>query len=289
MKRIFTILSIYLFISLQANAQLVINEIDYDQPGVDDAEFIELYNAGSAGINLGDYMVKLFNGNVTSNVFYDSIQLPATTLNAGDYFVIGMAGVINTDLLFTASVQNGSPDAVVIYQNSTGSNIDIVSYEGDCIAPYLEGSGVPLAQSDTLQSDSVAGAYLSIARFPDGTDSNNNSADFNRVCSTPGYANVNTSSGCAPTTGIKQIENKISFSAYPNPSKGIVYVNLSKLNLKDVTILVTDILGKEIMQSSLGDFNGVYGIDLNKYHNGFYFVKVISSEGEAAKRIILSK
>lgn len=289
MKRIFTILSISLFLSLQVNAQLVINEIDYDQPGVDDAEFIELYNAGSAGVNLGDYMVKLFNGNVTSNVFYDSIQLPAQTLNAGDYFVIGMTGVHNVDLVYGGSVQNGSPDAVILYQNSTGSNVDIVSYEGDCIAPYLEGSGVPLAQSDTLQSDSIAGAYLSIARFPDGTDTNNNSADFNRVCATPGTANVNTNTGCAATTGIFKVENKISFSVYPNPSKGMIHVNLSKANLKEVTILVTDILGKEIVQTSLGNFNGVYSVDLSKFHNGFYFVKVISSEGEAAKRIILSK
>ena len=39
-------------------AVLVINEIDYDQPGVDVAEFVELANIGSDPVNLDGYTVE---------------------------------------------------------------------------------------------------------------------------------------------------------------------------------------------------------------------------------------
>src|SRR4029079_11644454 len=35
-----------------ASAQVVINEIDYDQPGTDTAEFVELKNVGTISVNL---------------------------------------------------------------------------------------------------------------------------------------------------------------------------------------------------------------------------------------------
>jgi hypothetical protein len=288
MKKIFTLLTI-LLAAVQTNAQLVINEVDYDQPGADAAEFLELYNAGSSAVNLADYQVVLFNGNATSNLPYDTLNLPPQSLAAGDYFVIGMMGVSNVDLVNSGTIQNGSPDAIAIQEVATSALVDVVSYEGDCIAPWVEGTGVPLAQSDTLQSDSIAGKYLSIARFPDGADSNNNSADFNRVCATPGYANVNTNTGCASTTGIRKVESKFSFEVYPNPSKGIINVDLRNSNLKEVTVVVTDILGKELRRVDLGDFSSVYQFDIAQYHNGFYFVKVISAKGESAQRVMLVK
>jgi hypothetical protein len=57
MKKIFTLLLIMAAFTLQSRAQsnLVINEIDYDQPAVDSAEFIEMYNASGTPVNLGDY------------------------------------------------------------------------------------------------------------------------------------------------------------------------------------------------------------------------------------------
>jgi len=144
MKKIFTLVLIMAAITLQSRAQtnLVINEIDYDQPAVDSAEFIELYNASSAAINLGDYTVVLFNGNATSNVIYDSFPLPAQLLSAGDYFVICGAGgkVPNCDMTLSAYsniIQNGFPDAVALRENQTSNIVDVVSYEGSCIAPYV--------------------------------------------------------------------------------------------------------------------------------------------------------
>ncbi len=55
------------------NAAVVINEIDYDQPGTDTAEFIELFNSGASAVSLDNYSVDLINGSNSSS--YRSIDL----------------------------------------------------------------------------------------------------------------------------------------------------------------------------------------------------------------------
>ena len=45
-----------------AVGQLVINEVDYDQPSTDTAEFIELQNVGADAVELSDFTLELING-----------------------------------------------------------------------------------------------------------------------------------------------------------------------------------------------------------------------------------
>jgi hypothetical protein len=56
---------------------LVVNEIDYDQPGTDAAEFLELKNVSSSSIDLTGYSVELVNGNAGGAVVYQTINLPS--------------------------------------------------------------------------------------------------------------------------------------------------------------------------------------------------------------------
>jgi len=65
---------------------LVINEIDYDQPGTDNNEFIELKNTGDSAIDLSNFTIELYNESLTS--VYRTITLPSALLAAGDYYVI---------------------------------------------------------------------------------------------------------------------------------------------------------------------------------------------------------
>jgi predicted extracellular nuclease len=164
------------------SATLVINEIDYDQPGTDTAEFLELKNVSGGAIDLGDYSVELVNGTGGGASVYATIDLPDASLAAGDYFVIcaNAATVANCDLDSspdTNFIQNGAPDAVGLRSN--GALVDAVSYEGNSASPYTEGSGVGI-------EDSGAG---SIARCPDGSDSDANNVDFASTPGTPGAAN----------------------------------------------------------------------------------------------------
>ena len=73
-------------ITYSSHAALVINEIDYDQPGIDTAEFIELYNSGASSISLDNFSVELING--TNSSSYRTIDLNGFNISASGYFVM---------------------------------------------------------------------------------------------------------------------------------------------------------------------------------------------------------
>jgi hypothetical protein len=152
-------------------AQLVVNEVDYDQTGTDAAEYIEIKNVSAATVDLDPYSVELVNGAGGGAIVYLTIALPAFSLAPGAYYVIcGNAANVpmcNLDVTpDTNLIQNGDPDAVAI--RLAAAVIDTVSYGGVTGAPYTEGGvGAP--------TDPVVG---SISRIPDGIDTNNNAVDF---------------------------------------------------------------------------------------------------------------
>jgi len=155
-----------------ADPVLVINEIDYDQPSTDTAEFVEIKNVGTVSANLNEFTLELVNGTGGGAAVYDTIALPAVSLASGDYFVVcaNAATVANCDLddsPDTNFIQNGAPDAVALRFN--GTLIDTVSYEGDTGVPYTEGSGAGLED---------AGVDGSISRCDDGVDTDQNNVDF---------------------------------------------------------------------------------------------------------------
>jgi hypothetical protein len=289
MRKIFTIVLILLAACIKSNAQgLVINEVDYDQPGTDSAEFIELYNSSGTPIDLNIYAIILYNGNATGSV-YDSFPLPNQTLNAGDYFVIsaGTGTVPNTDMVHTPvsnMIQNGSPDAIAIQSLLSGNIVDAVSYEGNVSPPYIEGNGVPLAQSDTGNTP-----YVGMGRFPDGADTQDDSTDFHRACITPGAANVNVSTGCQNPLFVKNITVKNTILAYPNPSRGLVNVEVNGIVLKGALIMISDILGNELKRVPFKNSDPIQQVNISEFQDGVYFVKVKSDAGEYSQRVILRK
>lgn len=170
---------------------LVINEIDYDQPSTDAAEFIEIYNASPVGApaNLDAYALQFINGSGGGAVPYQTFDLPDVDLAAGDYFVVSAnaATVPNTDLDVspdTNLIQNGAPDAVALIWRDAVSTVivDTVSYEGS-VPGYTEDSG------DGLTDTPDDGVTNSISRLEDGWDTDQNNQDFAWYPSTPGEAN----------------------------------------------------------------------------------------------------
>ena len=203
---------------------LVINEVDYDQPGTDNAEFIELRNNEGTSVNLDGFTLELVNGDGGGAVIYQTISLPAVTLPAGEYFVVcgDAANVPNCDLDVSPNtnlIQNGAPDAVGLRFN--GTLVDAVSYEGDTGAPYTEGSGVGLVDT--------AIAAESIARCPDGVDTQQNNVDFQLLAITPGAVNCAMDlsvqkDGPAITTPGSSIQYTLQFANVGNALAGNVVV-----------------------------------------------------------------
>jgi len=199
---------------------LVINEIDYDQPSTDTAEFLELKNVGSTPINLSGYTVELVNGSGGGAAVYKTISLPNVNLAANGYFVIcaNSANTPNCNLdeaPDTDLIQNGAPDAVGL--RLSGTLVDAASYEGNSGAPYTEGSG---AGTDTA----AAGTAQSLSRCPDGSDSDQNIVDLILRDSTPGAANNCPGVDTPPTV---TTTNPTAGAANVSPSANIV-VNFSE-------------------------------------------------------------
>lgn len=170
-------------------AAIMINEIDYDQPGSDTAEFIEIFNSGTSAALLDNITIDLINGNNLAT--YRTIDLSGYSIEAGGYFVVcgNAALVANCNYSFTNTsswFQNGAPDAIALLEN--GNIIDSLSYEG-MLAPYTEGDPLDLADSNV--------DIFSLSRLPDGFDSNNNQLDFQQGCLTPGSANIAGTGDCS--------------------------------------------------------------------------------------------
>lgn len=190
------------FAASSASAQLVINEVEYDTPGTDTAEFIELYNRGSGAVNLADYAIVLVNG--ATNSAYRTITPGAFTVPPGGYFVI--CG--NTNQVVpcnyqvspaTDFIQNGSPDGVALIHIPTSTLADAISYEGPITqAATLYGTFNLVEGTRTLAMDD-GGGLRTIGRVPDGVDTDEAWSDWQVCEATPGGPN---NGQCLPPHGV---------------------------------------------------------------------------------------
>jgi predicted extracellular nuclease len=183
-----------------ASTSLVINEIDYDQVGTDTTEYLEIKNVSNLAINLDLYTVSFINAAIAGGTSYRIVDLPNVNLAAGDYYVICGGTVVNCDFDDTLNadyIQNGSPDAIALFLGTT--LVDTVSYEGNTIAPYTEGTGTSLADSNTIEN-------ISLSRCFDGKDTDANNVDFLLRASTPGTANDCPSSDDPAAIKINEVD-----------------------------------------------------------------------------------
>jgi hypothetical protein len=161
----------------------VINEVVYDDAGTDDEEFIEIY--GVPGTDISGYTI---DGHTASDgSVYATWTIPAaTTIPADGFYVIGMAGVPNVDQVTATTIQNGTPDAIVL-KDAGSVIIDALGYEmtntpGSLPASSYEGTG--------YHGGPNWGCELSLGRKIDGKDTDDNQDDFAVLIKTPGAPNV---------------------------------------------------------------------------------------------------
>ena len=98
-------------------AQLVINELDCDTPGVDTQEFIEL-KSEVPNFPLDGYVVVMFNGSASGgNTSYVALDLDSYETDINGLLLIGSLGVspVPQYLISESVIQNGA-DAIAIYQ-----------------------------------------------------------------------------------------------------------------------------------------------------------------------------
>ncbi len=199
---------------LSVQAQVVINEVDYDQLGTDAAEYIEILNVGTSAFPLQYLQVVMVNGNAGGAVVYRTLESASwPALGPGEYFVIcASAAVPECDAVVSPAtnlIQNGSPDAIALVTTQpVPMVIDALSYGGS-VPGYTEGTGTPVEDSNLVGG-------ISIGRYPDGADSGDNAADFALMCSTPGAVNLVDPDACDLSTGLpERVAASAAFTAVP--------------------------------------------------------------------------
>jgi hypothetical protein len=160
-------------VALSARAQtskVVINEIYYDSPGEDRGSFLEL--KGAPGSSLNGFLIQTQNakGNQTS-----SIKLEGSIPRSG-YFLISQDNTVaGANQINEAANLVNKGGAVQLLSGS--SIVDAVAYGNAGKA-----KGEAQAAKDTPSGSSLA-------RIPDGTDTDNNAKDFRISKPSPGLLN----------------------------------------------------------------------------------------------------
>ena len=75
-----------------------------------------------------------------------------------------------------------------------------------------------------------------------------------------------------------------SFSIYPNPTNGILYVKYDEY-VKNTVLKVVTINGKEILKQKID--KNISSIDLSKQPKGVYFIKIVSADSERVSKFII--
>lgn len=183
----------------QASGQIVINELvvnqrNYSMNTPDTREFVELYNAGAEPINLNGWSLRVWDLAGGSQGVVD--HLPDVTLNPGDYFVLGHAGVPNLDVTLPAGDLWPDGAAQVLELRNGSATVDAVAFE------TWRSGGVTNATQD--QKNQIGNGYRgqlfsfdnaapnvvhSWGRYLDGVDTNRNGFDFGHLPITPGASN----------------------------------------------------------------------------------------------------
>ncbi len=162
-------------VNVGQGCHVVINEVTMGSLTNSKNEFIELYNPCTVEFGLqGQTLVYRTALGSTDTVL---VNLTGTSIGAGQYLVYANSGFTGTKQGAFTTDLDGLGGAIALRSSST-TVVDSVGY-GVAINQYVEGVGAVLG---------ILGQ--SIARKPNGTDTNNNLTDFAVLTTpTPGAAN----------------------------------------------------------------------------------------------------
>jgi hypothetical protein len=237
-----------------------INEVYYDNDGNDDTalEYVELYFGGD--IDLTGYALVHHNG-YNGDVLW-ALDLSSITIPSDGLFVFGGASVPNVDWTWTdaqndgafsgsAGIQNGA-DSLVLYADwgtATETAVDAVEWQTGANHSFAETTPAPDVEFGSWNT--------SIGRYPDGMDTDDNSADFFvQWWGTPGEINTPTQPmGYVRLTGSTQGDDTYPITI-PNVGTSTNVLTISGGLYSWLPTNISDIqVGVRIKHTYRGDLN----------------------------------
>ena len=112
-------------------------------------------------------------------------------------------------------------------------------------------------------------------------------ANFNikDLCCYPGYCNDRNISLVCPSLG----KNDLTISMFPNPAKEILNLQLNSDNNQETKIIIYDYIGRLMIEKNISviDGNITQQLDISKFTNGFYFLRLFRNDGSSSTKIFL--
>lgn len=267
-------LAFALLFSLLIHSQIVINELDTDNPSADNLEFIELKST-TPNFSLNGYVLVFFNGGSagTSNLSYKAIDLDGYVTDINGIFLIGCSQVSPTPtyIIPSSTIQNG-PDAIAIYNandidfplNTVGTTtnlINAIAYSSSStLSPttLMTALGITSCGIDNTTSTNISiqlnanGTYTSATPNP-GQNNDGSGTVLNHITITPSATTINEG-------------NNISFTfTTETPVTGsnlIMYMSINNGNFDlldiDGTLTVTIPVGQTSATNTLLVVNDIY-------------------------------
>jgi hypothetical protein len=109
---------------------------------------------------------------------------------------------------------------------------------------------------------------------------------------TANFANVSVTGGAPLRPAIQTGEDILAvadFSIMPNPSNGLIEIDLSNYNQRKVQLEMYNLQGKLLRSVYIESINGKEEVDLTSFANGMYLIRV-RAEGvpDVTKRVVIN-
>jgi PKD repeat protein len=228
---------------------------------------------------------------------------PALTVNSST-ICSGKTATLTASGATTYSWNTGATSNSISLSPTTSTNYTITGTSSGCSKTNTTSVTVnptPTAPTitsvgNTLTSNTATGnqwffngVLISGATNQTYTSSQNgNYTDI--VTNTFNCSSVSSNTVNVTTTSIDVISNTNLFTIYPNPTSGLVSVDINIVNQPASVELVNE-LGQTLYNTLIKDckVSCTVTLDLNLFSNGIYFVKVISGGDTKFQKIILNK
>lgn len=93
----------------------------------------------------------------------------------------------------------------------------------------------------------------------------------------------------SPATASRPAADEKNVLVYPNPSTGIVHIDINGFNGRKTELRILNVIGSVIYRESLIEFNGRFTktLDLSRFASGLYYVKLESDNASEMRKLVI--
>lgn len=162
-----------------------------------------------------------------------------------------------------------------VWRGTSRTNISVIDSIPSNIQDYYDTKG---SNSDSL--------FYFLEVVHDGTCL---ATSGKKEASNSSYSSSKSNTAAISVLGIKQNSMNDKLSIYPNPTNGLLTMNINFAQKQNVVIRIFSLQGKLLSQEQISVSNGVFmkDIDLSSYAKGMYHIQLTTNEGIYNKKVVL--